>query len=167
MGLVIDACSVILLAKATVLEEFSKWKKIVITIGVYNEVLEGKSKRLIDALLLERLVEEKKIPIKNYTKKEMIQKITGDFGLGVGEAESIALALENKEKTVLTDNKQGRKAAKVYGLKLLGSVEVVMSLYKKKRTSKEKTISALRALKEKGWFQDYLIEEALGEVQDG
>mgnify|MGYP001593204068 FL=1 len=167
MELAIDACSIILLAKATVLEEFTKWKKTMITEGVYNEVLEGKDKQFLDALLLERLVEEKKISVEGNLRKKMIQKLMNDFGVGIGEAGSIALALESKGKTILTDNKQGRKAAKVHGLKLLGSVEVVTSLFKKGKISKEKTISALRTLKDKGWFQDHLIEGALEEVQNG
>lgn len=166
MKLVVDACSIILLAKANVLEELAMWKEIVITDSVYNEVIEGKNKQLLDALVLERLAEENKISIKRDINKELIKKLTGDFGLGAGEAESIALALE-ADKVLLTDNKQGRKAAKVYGLKLLGSIEVVTALYKAKKISKEKAMSAMNILKKNGWFNDYLIEEALREVQYG
>jgi len=167
MKLVIDACSIILLAKATVLEELTKWKGIMITKGVYNEVLEGKDEKLLDALLLEKLVEEKKIPIKNNLKRELIQKLSKDFGLGIGESESLALALETSDKAMVTDNKQGRKAAKIQGLKLLGSIDIVIALYKAKRIDKEKAISALKNLKDNGWFQDYLMEKALEEIQNG
>lgn len=166
MKLVVDACSIILLAKATVLEEVAKWRQVMISTGVYKEVMEGKGKQGIDALILEKLGEEKKITIKNNIKKELVEKLMTDLGLGDGEAESIALALETKEKMIVTDNKQGRKAAKVQGLRLSGSIEIIMALYKTKRISKEKIQSALRTLKEKGWFQDYLIEEALREVQN-
>ena len=113
---------------------------------------------------MERLKEEKKIDIKNVLNKELIQKLAHDIGLGAGEAESIAAALESKSKTILTDNKQGRKAAKIYGLNLLGSIEIIIALYKKQKISKEKALTALKILKEKGWFQNYLIEEAKKEV---
>ena len=56
-----DACSIILLAKASVLEEFTKWKEVFVTNGVYREVLEGKDKKFFDALLTEKLVGENKI----------------------------------------------------------------------------------------------------------
>ncbi len=167
MRLVIDACSVILLAKASMLEECTKWKEMIITNGVYAEVLKGKEKQLEDALLLERLVDEEKMKIESKTQKEVVQKLTQDFGLGVGEAESIAVAGETQEKIILTDNKQGRKAAKIYGLKLVGSIDVILALLKTEKISKEKAVHALKTLKDKGWFQNYVIEEAIAEVQNG
>ena len=163
----IDACSIILLGKATILEDFAKWKELVIPRAVYNEVLRGKNKLLLDALLLEKLVKEKKILVNNNLKVDVVQKLMKDFGLGLGEAETIALTLELKEKAIVTDNKQGRKAAKINGLVLLGSIDVIIALYKAKRVNKEKSISSLKILKEKGWFQNYLIEEALQEVKNG
>ncbi|HLC71974.1 MAG TPA: hypothetical protein VJH37_00160 [Candidatus Nanoarchaeia archaeon] len=166
MNVVIDACSIILLAKSSVLETLAKWRKIIVTEGVYNEVLEGKNKKFLDALLLDRLVGEKKISIEKKLKKEVVQKLTNDFGLGIGEAESITLALESNA-LMITDNKQGRKAAKVQGLSLIGSIETVTALYKTKRIDKEKAINTLKILKRVGWFQDYLIEEAMGDVQNG
>jgi len=167
MILAIDSCSIILLAKAMVLEELAKWRKIMITKEVFNEVLEGKDKKLLDALVLERLVKERIIIIKENINKKLIQKFKTDFGLGGGEAGSIALALESEDKAIITDNKQGRKAAKIQRLKLSGSIDVIMALYKLNKISKEKAIGALKVLKGQGWFQDYLIETALQEVQDG
>lgn len=163
----IDACSIILLAKSTVLEEFTKQKKIIISEGVYKEVREGKKKKLLNAILTEKLVEEKKIIVKKNVNRELLQKITSDFGLGAGEAETIVLALETDDKIVITDNKQGRKAAKIYGLQLAGSIGVVISLFKTKKISKEKAVNALKLLKNTGWFQDYLIEEALRDIKNG
>lgn len=166
MEIIIDSCSVILLAKATILEKFSEWKKTMITGTVYSEVLEGKEKRFLDALLLERLVNEKKIHIDENFRKELVQKMVQDFGLGIGESESIAAASETKNRIVITDNKQGRKAAKIQGLNLSGSIDVVISLYIAKKITKEKALSALQVLKKEGWFQDYLVEYAINEVQN-
>lgn len=166
MKIAVDACSVILLAKTTVLEDLAKWKELMITDSVYKEVLEGKKKSFLDALLLERLVNERKIAVCSERKKELTQKLKTDFGLGAGEAETISLALDNTEKIVLTDNKQGRKTAKIQGLKLLGSIDMVLALCKANKITKEKTIGALKTLKEIGWFQEYLIEKALEEVNN-
>lgn len=166
MTLIVDSCSIILLAKATVLEELAKWKKILITAGAYEEVIEGKEKKYLDALLLERLVAEQKIKIRNKLNRGVVKKLSADFGLGIGEAESIALALEETDLSLVTDNKQGRKTAKVYGLALAGSVETVVAMHKTKKISKEKAINSLRILKNAGWFQNYLIEKAFEEVQN-
>ena len=166
MKVVIDSCSIILMAKATVLEEFVKWKESIITEQVYCEVMEGKEKKLFDALLLSKLVDEKKILKNNPKGKEMAKKLMDDFGLGKGEAESIAVAIENNSP-IITDNKQGRKAAKIYGMALLGSIDVITALYKVKKITKEKAVNALKSLKEHGWFNDYLIENALEDIKNG
>ena len=166
MELVIDACSIILLAKATVLEKVAEWKEVIISQAVYEEVIEGKNKKFIDALLLEKLIGENKINIQTGLKAEVKKKLVDDFCLGEGEAESIAIALNKKDNRIITDNKQGRKASKIYGLNLIGSIEVIVSLFKLKRITKEKALGALAVLKEVGWFQEHLIEEALMEVKD-
>lgn len=166
MKLVVDACSMILLAKAGVLEELTGWKEIIVTKGVYDEVIEGKNKQLVDALVLEKLAGENKIMIDGSVHKELTKRLIGDFGLGIGEAESIALAL-NADMVIVTDNKQGRKTAKIHGLELLGSIDIITVLHKAKKIGKEKAISALKILREHGWFHDYIIEEALREVQNG
>src|SRR3989338_458847 len=129
MTIVIDACSAILLSKAGVLEIFSKWRSVLITKQAYSEVIEGKEKKFEDALTVERLCNEKTIKKVGINSIKLLDKIKNDFGFGDGESASIVYALENK-LAVLTDNKQARKAARVYGLKLIGSPEVIVSLLK-------------------------------------
>lgn len=167
MKIVIDACSIILLSKATVLERVTEWKTVIVSQSVYNEIIEGKDKKFIDALLLEKLVSENKISLQTDLNLEVKKKLVNDFGLGEGEAESIAIALDEKDKIIVTDNKQGRKASKIYGLNLVGSIELIVSLFKLKKITKEKAISALETLRKAGWFQDYLIEKALGDIENG
>lgn len=165
MKIILDTCSVILLAKASVLEDFSEQHNLVITDGAYNEVVKGKEKKFLDALLLERLCKEKKISKTNVKSKYLVNKFKKDFGLGGGEASTIALTIETKQ-SILTDNKQGRKTAKVYGLKLLGSPEVVVSLFKIKKINKNKALDALKILRNFGWFDNYIIEKALEEIKN-
>lgn len=165
--MVIDACSIILLSKATVLERVTEWKTVIVSQSVYNEVIEGKDKKFIDALLLEKLVSENKISLQTDLNLEVKKKLVNDFGLGEGEAESITIALDEKDKIIVTDNKQGRKASKIYGLNLVGSIELIVSLSKLKKITKEKAMSALETLRKAGWFQDHLIEKALGDIENG
>ena len=161
-----DACSIILLAKSSILEEFAKRRKIIIPSEVYNEIMAGKEKSSFDALLTEKLINEKKITIKKISNPKITEKLSKDFGLGKGESEAITLALTTPERIILTDNKQGRKTAKFYGLKLIGSVEVVVALYNLKHISKEKALNSLEILKKIGWFEDSLIERAKGDIED-
>jgi predicted nucleic acid-binding protein len=165
MKIVADACSVILLARATILEPLTKWHDLLMPRSVYDEVIAGKKEKLMDALLTERLCFEKKITVKESKNKELIEKMKCDFGLGSGEAETIAVSLEEKS-AVLTDNRQGRKVSKIYGLPLLGSLEVVLSLYKNKKIGGKKALDALQKLKRFGWFDDYLIQHCILEVKN-
>lgn len=167
MTFVADACTIILLAKARVLESFLDWKKIVISKTVYNEVMKGKEKKFFDALLVERLYIDKKVIVIDVKNKKMLNKLKDDFGLGDGEAETIAIYLEGKFQGLITDNKQGRKTAKIYNIDPIGSPDIVISLFKAKKISKEKVINALNSLRKYGWFEDSIIDYALLEVENG
>ncbi len=166
MKIAVDSCSLILLAKATVLEKLADRYSLFISEVVYKEVMEGKIKKFIDSLLTERLVKENKIRVNGIKSAELTKKLEEDFSLGVGEAETLSLILNKDCDIILTDNKQGRKTAIIYDLDLIGSVEVVVSLYKLKVIDKNKAIDALKKLREFGWFQDYLIDNALEEVKN-
>ena len=165
MKVAVDSCSIILLSKATVLESFSKNYNLCITEEVYEEVLEGKHEKFIDALLTEKLVNENKIKIIKIND-EIANKLIQDFNLGIGEAKTLGLLLDNKCEVIITDNKQGRKAAAIYNLNLAGSIDVIISLYKLKIIDKEKAISALKKLRDFGWFNEYLIENAMEDVKN-
>ncbi|MBI5002854.1 hypothetical protein HZC31_05685 [Candidatus Woesearchaeota archaeon] len=157
--LLIDSCSIILLAKASVLEKLAEVHEATITSAVAEEVLAGKKKLFADALLLDRLLNEKKI--RNvFHPKEITEKIMNDYNMGKGEASIIAVGLKEKEIIIVTDNLQGRKVAKVFELPLVGSIECIVSLYKNKKITKEKAKESLEILKKEGWFQSYLIEDA-------
>ena len=157
--LIIDSCSIILLAKASVLERLTELHEMYITNAVAEEVLAGKKKQFADALLLERLLNEKKIKSIPYPK-EMGEKIMSDYNMGKGEASIITVGFIQKEIIIVTDNLQGRKVAKVFGLPLVGSIECIVSLYKNKKITKEKAKESLGILKKEGWFQSYLIDDA-------
>lgn len=161
-----DACSIILLAKSTVLEEFAKRNHLTIPQEVYREVTAGKEKKLFDALLMERLAKEKKIVVLKTANPSAVEKLAHDFGMGKGEAETLSLTLEDPRRIILTDNKQGRKAAKIHGLHLIGSLEVVAALYKLQHIEKEKAFDALQVLRQVGWFEEHLIKQAEEEMNN-
>lgn len=160
-----DACTVILLAKASVLESAAKAYAISIPESVYNEVLAGKDKKLVDALLTERLIEERILTLAATENPKLRDALMQDFSMGIGEADTFALSIEKGFDAVATDNKQGRKAALVNSLKLIGSPEIVMALFKTKEIPKDKTKKALKVLKNEGWFNELLIERLMEEVE--
>ena len=166
MKIAVDSCSIILLAKAGVLEEFADECKLFITEDVYKEVLDGKDKKFADALLAERLVKEKKIDIIKNLNKKLVKKLMQDFNLGIGEAGTLSIGINKECEIVATDNKQGRKACIVNRLKLIGSIDIIVALHKLKRINKNNAISGLNRLREFGWFHNYLIDNALEDIKN-
>lgn len=158
-----DACSAILLAKASVLESCAEHHKVSITESVYEEVIAGKEKMFPDALLIQRLRDDKKLKI---IKEDLAltKKLVQDFNLGLGEASVVASAIKEEGSVVFTDNRQGRKAAAINNLPVVGSIEMVVNLCQKKKISEEKARLALKILQEEGWFESYLIERAMEEI---
>lgn len=166
MKIAVDSCSIILLAKSSILETFAKHYDLFITEEVYKEVLKGKDEKFMDALLTENLVKERKIKLAHITNNSIIKKLMCDFGMGIGEAETLALAINKQCDAALTDNKQGRKSAFIHGLNLIGSVEAITSLHRLKLIDGDKAAEGLKKLREFGWFQDYLIDKALEDVKN-
>lgn len=163
MKLLFDACSIILLAKASVLEKTTEKFKLETTEEVCNEVMKGKTKMFQDALLFERLHSEKKFSIIN-VDLGLKNKIKKDFNMGAGEASIIAEGIQNKQ-IIVTDNRQGRKAAQINDLQLVGSIEIIVNLYQKKSINKDKANGALNILKKEGWFEPYLIDKAKEDIK--
>ncbi|MFA4886818.1 MAG: hypothetical protein WC595_01265 [Candidatus Nanoarchaeia archaeon] len=164
MKIAADACTLILLAKASVLEKGTEAFKVTMTAEVYEEVLKGKGKMAEDAFLIERLEKEKKITVVRSLKK-MTEELIKNFEMGKGEASVISLALEEKGMVIATDNRQGRKVAKINNLNLVGSLELVVALFKKGKITSEKALSALKVLETEGWFDDYLIEKTKEDIK--
>ena len=89
-----------------------------------------------------------------------------DPGSNPGSPSKYFGRLEQKNCAVATDNRQGRKAAKINNLSFVGSIEIVVALFKNKKISFEKTMTALKILRITGWFDDYLIEKAMEDVKN-
>ncbi len=164
MKFVMDACSAILLAKAGVLEKALERYDTEITKQAYEEVIAGKKEMFADALMIERLSKEGKLKFASDEEKAR-EKLEKDFNMGKGEAATISVAITNK-KGVITDNRQGRKAATINNLPLIGSIEIVVDLYKRRAINSLKASEALKTLREEGWFEGYLIEKAMEDIQN-
>ncbi len=157
MTLISDASPLILLAKISVLSTFTKENKIIIPRKVYIEVVvKGKEKSRYDALLVEKLVEEKKIIIEE-VDPELTKKMWKLFGLWAGEAEVIALALKTKN-SIITDDKKCINSAKANSINFITSLDVVITLFNKKHIDKKKAMEALEMLEEYGWYKKDIIK---------
>ena len=162
MTIVSDATSLILLAKVGLLETFVTRNAVVMPPMVYGEVVKGKNKGRLDALLVERLVDEKKLSI-SIPDDETKAKIEKLFNVRGGELEVLALAFETK-RTIVTDDKKCFNAAKALKLSFITSLDVVVALRRKNVISKQVALQCIESLDSYGWYTKGLIktyEEAL------
>lgn len=154
--MVIDASSLILLAKATILEKLTEKNQLIMPKKVYTEVIKGKEKALFDAFLTEKLVEKNKLKVEKVDKKSY-KKIWKLFGLWAGEAEVLALAIK-KNVAIVSDDKKCINAAKALNIACITSLDIVVALFKKKQINKQKTIKSLETLEEYGWYKGDVIK---------
>jgi hypothetical protein len=135
--------------------------KIIIPKGVLEELrveenLPG-SKKIIDAM------DAKWLQVEEVQDSVMLRILKRE--LDAGEAETIALDLENNAKLVLLDESEARRIAKDLGLRVTGVLGILV------RACRQERIPSLRAemeyLREKAGFyiSDQLFEDLLKQNQ--
>ncbi|GCC11531.1 hypothetical protein IPdc08_01586 [archaeon] len=157
MKVVNDSTPLIHLAKAGGLGLLQKlYGSIYITKAVYREAVEeGELLGEADAPVIKKGV-GKWINIGEVTGSERIAR---KYGLHLGEATSIALALEQGAGLLLMNEREGRDAAKKESLKIKGTIGVIQEAVKKGVISAEEGTGILR--KFKGAPQEYWIDPAV------
>lgn len=140
--MIINSSPLIIFGKLNKLELLERvLKKLIIAEAVYKEVVENGIKiNAPEALLIEDYIEKGKIEIKKldrrWQKKALfLEKIYTQ--LDYGEAETIALALQEKEGAVLIDERIARKIAKLQGLESWGSLKILLIAFKKNIITEE------------------------------
>ncbi len=134
--MIINSSPLIVFGKLNKLDLLGKvLGKIIISEAVYVEVVErGSEKGAPEALLVKDYVEKGKIKVKKLNKrwkKEAVFLEQMHRYLDYGEAETICLALQEKENSVLMDEKHARKVASLYSLKPFGSLRVLLLAWRR------------------------------------
>ncbi|MBN2636828.1 MAG: DUF3368 domain-containing protein [Prolixibacteraceae bacterium] len=140
--------SLLKLSKIEILKDL--YSEIVIPRAVYKEFKAGKDKEFYQDLSRIKWIKIKDI------KDELSVKYFLD--LDAGEAETIILASEIEADTVILDEKLGRIYAKHAGLKVTGTIGVLVKAKKEGLIDQVKPL--LMELTEKGvWINERLIAE--------
>ncbi len=131
-----NASPLITIAKLGILKELLVlYKNIEITEEVYSEtIIKGLEKNKPDAILLNALKQEGKIKIISLDKKHtnISKKIEKNYKIDKGESETIALALQLKQNSLIMDESLGRKVSKLFEIKPKGSLRIILELYESK-----------------------------------
>ena len=125
-----NASPLIYATKIGFLESLEKlYGKILIPPAVYNEVVEkGVEKKAADAPVIEEAVTKGFLQVVdlNERAKTEIKVLTKTQGISIGEAEAIALAKQVKAQLLIMDERIGTIAAKVWGIKTVGLLGVII-----------------------------------------
>lgn len=142
--------SLLKINKLTVLKDL--YGEVIIPEGVFNEIEAGKDKKYYTDLLKIEWIKVEKIKDKN--------SLSYFLDLDKGEAETIILATESGAGLTILDETLGRYHAKRAGLKVTGTLGILLKAKKSGYIIEIKPL--LYELKDKGiWLSNNLIERTL------
>ena len=135
---------------------------------VKREVVdEGKRKGVPDALILEKMFENKMFRAVEPSDRVFLSRLLETRGLHVTDAEVLALAKE-LDGLAVVDDEVARKTAKVYGIAYVGTPYVLVRAVLQKLITKERAREAVNEMVSAGWrcsIESYAkIMEALEKV---
>ena len=125
------------------------YKEILIPEAVYRELEEGKNKYYVN------ISNENWIKILTVKNKNFVEQL--EEKLDRGEAEAIALSLEISADLLLIDEKIGRKFAEENGLKITGTIGILLKA-KKKGIIKEVKPLIYELIEKGNYYKDTFIK---------
>lgn len=155
--IVFDASTLILLAKAEVLETFLAKSKMeaVVPREVAREACEVKQS--LDALVIQRLIHEKKIMVEPLKERALCERIRRELGLGAGEAEAIALAIVKNAQLVATDDRNAINACKLVKVPFTSALGILVRMYENGVLDQAGALLKLAILEREGRYRKSLI----------
>ncbi len=112
------------------------FREIIIPSQVYEEVVVlGKKEKFPDALLIEQARKESWLKVEEMKEDKHMTALSVDIDRG--ECAAILLAKKYRADLVLIDDASARIIAQSLGLRVKGTIFVLLSAYKKKIISKE------------------------------
>jgi len=164
--IVFDASTLILIAKAELLDLFLA--SVNLPVAVPNEVEKEccGSKKTLDAIIIQKALEESRIEVVAVSNRRLVAKLQADFSLGKGEAEAIALALHEKAQLVGVDDKNGIDACRVLGMAFTTAVGILIRSKEKGLLEGPNAIAKLALLAKYGRYKHSIIEDATLKLED-
>ena len=78
--------------------------------------------------------------------KDVAQILVDKFSLGLGEAQAIALALQEKSDFFLTDDLDARTVANIHSIEAHGTAGIILRAFREKTIDKETAIKKINEL---------------------
>ncbi len=158
--IVFDASTLILIAKAELLGPFLAGVKLAVAIPGEVEKECCSSKKALDALIIQKALDESRIEVVAVKNRRLVAKLQADFSLGKGEAEAIALALTGKAQLLGIDDKNGINACKLLGIAFTTAVGILIRSWEKGLLEDRDALAILAMLAKYGRYKNSIIEDA-------
>lgn len=131
------------LAQINALSLLGLYKEVVIPGKIKAEAVDrGKKEGCVDAVRIEKAIKEGMIKVVKHAANANFST----FGLHEAEAEVVSLALNEKYDLILLDDDAARELARALGLKVRGSIGVIIDALRKKKISKKEALKFLDKL---------------------
>lgn len=162
--IVLDASTLILLAKAELLGAFlqAAKRKALIPREVEKECCE--MKQSLDALVISRAIQEKRIKVAAVANKRLCDQLLRDFPLARGETEAIVLAASRKA-VLATDDKQAINACKLLGVPFTTAIGILVRMREKGVLGKDEAIQKLETLARFGRYKVEIVKDARARLE--
>ncbi len=163
---ILDASTLILTAKIELLDVFLNDIGMVVTIpkAVEDECCGGK--KTLDALMIRKALGESRIEVRNVRSRKLVMKLEEDFSMGRGEAEAIALALQEKARILGVDDKNGINACKLLGVPFTTAVGILVRSSQKSLIDRSDALTKLAALARYGRYKNSILEDARRRLEE-
>ena len=158
--IVFDASTLILIAKAELLDLFLTDVKMPVAIPGEVERECCGSKKTLDGLLIQKALDESRIKTIAVKNRRLVAKLQADFSLGQGEAEAIALALQEKAQVLGIDGKNGINACKLLGIAFTTAVDILTQSRERGLLETPQALERLTLLAKHGRYRDSIVEDA-------
>ena len=122
----------------------------------------GKELGAADALEIERAIDEGWIKVADLTRrqKQTVQRLISEARVGLGEAEALTIARDEKVPIIL-DDKEARAIAKSWDLELMSTVMVLYEAFIKDLISYDELVEDLAKLTRVMWISTDVITEVI------
>ena len=162
--IVFDASTLILLAKADLIELFISNcpDQVIIPEEVRIEIL---ALEKADVAVFKELIENKKIKVLKIKNKDSTNKLMEDFNIDKGEAEALVLSLQEKSAVIATDDKNAMKACKFLKIEFITSISILVRAFEKGFIDSEEAFIKLKKLQSFGRYSKAIITDAAEQLQ--
>ena len=163
---IFDASTLILVTKIDLLDPFlgSLSMRTAIPAAVHRECCQ--SKKTLDALVIQKVVDESRIEVAAVKDRAGVKKVRDDFSLGAGEAEVIVLARQCDARLVAIDDKNGINACKLLRLPFTTAPGILLVCRERNLIGKGEAEERLELLAKWGRYKSSTIDDVRTRLED-